>query len=67
MPGPKYINDLFLCIMNTNPCSFADDTTLSACDVNIENLIHNLEDDTLSAITWFEANYMKLNQDKCHF
>ena len=62
-----YINDLFLFITSTHPCNFADDTTLSACDVNIENLIHNLEDDTLSAIIWFEANYMKLNQDKCHF
>ena len=61
-----YINDLFLFIVNTHPCNFADDTTLSACDVNIEDLIQNLEDDTLSAIIWFEANYMKLNQDKCH-
>ena len=58
---------VFLFIVNTHPCNFADDTTLSACDVNIENLIHNLEDDTLSAIIWFEANYMKLNQGKCHF
>ena len=62
-----YINDLFLFITSTHPCNFADDTTLSACDVNIENLIHNLEDDTLSAIIWFEANYMKLNQDSVTF
>ena len=62
-----YINDLFLFIVNCHPSNFADDTTLSACDVSIESLIHKLEDDTLSSIIWFEANYMKLNQDKCHF
>ena len=47
--------------------TFADDTTLSACDIDLENLFHNLQDDTLTAIAWFEANYMKLNEDKCHF
>ena len=62
-----YINDLFLIILNTHTCNFADDTTLSACDVKIESLIQNLEGDTLSAIMWFENNYMKLNQEKCHF
>ena len=62
-----YINDLFYLFINTHVCNFADDTTLSACNVNLEDLIHNLEDDTLSAILWFQANYMKLNQEKCHF
>ena len=33
----------------------------------MEDLIHELEDNTLSAILWFEYNYMKLNQSKCHF
>ena len=45
----------------------SDDTTLSACDINLEDLLHNLEDDTLTAIKWFDANYMKLNESKCHF
>ena len=58
----NYINDLFLIIVHAHPSNFADDTTLSTCDQNIENLIHKLEDDTLSAIIWFEANYMKLSQ-----
>ena len=34
---------------------------------NLEELLYNLEYDTHSAIIWFENNYMKLNQDKCHF
>ena len=48
-------------------CNFADDTTLTACNVKITDLLHELEDNTLSAILWFENNYMKLNQSKCHF
>ena len=62
-----YINDLFYLFTNTNVCNIADDTTLYACDVDLHTLLSNLENDTMSAIIWFELNYMKLNQDKCHF
>ena len=62
-----YLNDLFFQFINTHTCNFADDTTLSACSLNLEELLHDLEYDTLSAIIWFENNYMKLNQSKCHF
>ena len=62
-----YLNDLFYILLNTHTCNFADDTTLSVCDVKLEDLIHTLEDDSLTAIMWFEANYMKLNESKCHF
>ena len=69
--GPKYfniyINDLFYLFLCTKVCNMADDTTPYACDMDLPSLIHNLESDTASAIFWFEANYMKLNQDKCHF
>ena len=64
-----YINDLFYQLINSHTCNFADDTTLSAFGTNLEDFLYNLEYeyDTLSAIVWFENNYMKLNQDKCHF
>ena len=62
-----YINDLFFQITHTHPCNFADDTSLNAFDTSLENLLHDLEYDTLSVIIWFENNFMKLNQDKCHF
>ena len=62
-----YINDLFYEFIYTSVCNIADDTTPYACDKNLPNLLHNLENDTMSAIMWFEANYMKLNEDKCHF
>ena len=59
---------IFFCLFtNTHICNFADDTTLSAYSVNLEELLYNLEQDTLSAIIWFENKYMKLNQSKCHF
>ena len=61
-----YINDLFYQFIGTHVCNFADDTTLSAFGLNIEELLHNLEYDILSATVWFDNNYMKLNKDKCH-
>ena len=62
-----YINDMFFQFVNAHVCNFADDTTLTACNINMKDLLHELEDNTLSAIIWFENNYMKLNQSKCHF
>ena len=47
-------------------CSYADDTTFHACDTDLENRVRRLEHDSMLAIEWFESNYMKLNQDKCH-
>ena len=62
-----YMNDLFYEINDTHVCNFADDTSLSAFDKSLEELLSKLESDTLSAIIWFENNFMKLNEDKCHF
>ena len=53
-------------VKKTHPCNFADDTTLSVCGIEFEDLIYDLEDDTLSAIAWYENNFMQLNQSKCH-
>ena len=62
-----YINDLFYNLNNTHTCNFADDTTLNAFSISLEELLQNLENDTLTAIVWFDNNFMKLNKDKCHF
>ena len=62
-----YLNDLLFQLADTHVCNFADDTTLNACDIELQNVLHELEDNTLTAIIWFENNYMKLNQSKCHF
>ena len=62
-----YINDLIYEFLQTNVCNIADDATPYACNIDLPTLLRNLEHDTLSAIIGFEANYMKLNQEKCHF
>ena len=62
-----YLNDLFYEFTNTNVCNLADDTTSYVCYINLTTVLNNLEYDTMSAIIWFDMNYMKLNEDKCHF
>ena len=62
-----YINDLFFIIEQTNLCNYADDNTLNACDMSLENVLRRLEHDSLLAIEWFQNNNMKLNEGKCHF
>ena len=62
-----YINDLFFINDNTDACNYADDTTFYKCDKDINNLTKSLEHDSLLAIEWFDSNYMKLNESKCHF
>ena len=61
-----YINDLFFINENTDVCNYADDTTFYKCDKDINNLMKSLEHDSLLAIEWFDSNYMKLNESKCH-
>ena len=50
----------------TQVCNFADDTTFYVCDKDLNILINRLEHDTSLAVEWFENNFMKVNQDKCH-
>ena len=68
--GPLFfnisINDLLLFIQDTDICNYADDTTIYACDSNLDNVIARLENDSNIIIQWFADNYMKLNTDKCH-
>ena len=61
-----YINDLFFIIEQTAICNYADDNTINACDMNLENLLRRLEHDSILAIEWFHQNYMKLNESKWH-
>ena len=50
----------------TQVCNFANDTTFYVCDKDSNTLINRLERDTALAAEWFENNFMKLDQDKCH-
>ena len=62
-----YLYDLFLQLTDTHTCNFADDITINAYDLELPNILKELEDNALTAIIWFENDYMKLNQSKCHF
>ena len=62
-----YKNDLFYMTELTDVCNFADNATFHACDSSLEELVNRLEHDVNLAIEWFDCNYMKLNEDKCHF
>ena len=62
-----YINDLLLSIQETDICNYADDTTIYTCDTRLENVVSTLENDSKIIIEWFRNNYMKLNEEKCHF
>ena len=61
-----YLNDLFLSVESTADCNFADGITFFACKIDLNSLINRFEHDSLLAIEWYENNYLKLNQEKCH-
>ena len=61
-----YINDLFMFVKDAQICNYVDETTIYACDSNIEHIIKTLESDALKIAEWFPRNCMKLNEDKCH-
>ena len=61
-----HLNDLLLSIQDADICNYADDTTIYACDKNLDSVIARLENDSSTIIQWFADNFMKLNTDKCH-
>ena len=61
-----YINDLLLSIQDADICNYAGDTTINACDNNLDNVTARLENDLNIIIQWFADIFMKLNTDKCH-
>ena len=52
-----YINDLLWVNEQTNVCNYADDTTIYACDQDLESVLQRLEHDSLLAIEWFETKW----------
>ena len=61
-----FTNDLFVCFENTDVCNYAEDTTIHACDTNLESLMKKLECDGNKAVAWFKCNSMKLNPEESH-
>ena len=61
-----HLNYLFMCVKDAQICNYTDETTIYACDSNIQGVIATLESDALKIAEWFPDNYMKLNEGKCH-
>ena len=57
-----YLHDHFYLTEMTN----WNDTTFYEYDKDLNTLINRLEHDPALAVEWFENNFMKLNQGKCH-
>ena len=58
-------DDLFFFLKDVGICNFADDATTYIYDESLENTLKLLEKNVITAIRWFENNYMKLNTGKC--
>ena len=57
--------DLFLCDCESN-INYTDDTTLHACELNMDLVLSKLEKDTSTVFTRFQNNYLKANRGKSH-
>ena len=63
-----YINDLPLSLtINSTAEIFADDSTLSAYNYNVPDLLDSLADDLLNVTRWCSKNRMALNISKTKF
>ena len=62
-----FINDLFLLVLNSDICNFADDDTPSIADISIDEITNRLEFVIDILQTWFQNNGMLLNEIKWQF
>ena len=61
------LNDLFLCVKNSDLSNYADDNTLHSSGNDLEKLKQTLRQDFEMVTKWFYENYMVLNSGKFHF
>ena len=56
-----FINDLFLNVIKSEICNFADDNTLYSFDKKLDTIFSNLKSDLENVLSWFEASSLKAN------
>ena len=61
-----YMCGLFLCDCETNIITYAEDTTLYACEPNMDLVLSKREKYTSTVFTWFQNNYLNANSRKSH-
>ena len=59
-----FLNDLFLCLKNTDLHNFADDNTITAVCDQLPDLIKIFEAEGELSVAWFRKNEMVVNSDK---
>ena len=59
-----FLNDLFLCLKNTDLHNFADDNTITAVCDQLPDLIKMLEAEGELLVGWFRKNEIVVNSDK---
>ena len=59
-----FLNDLFLCLKNTDLHNFADNNTITAVCDQLPDLIKTLEAEGELPVGWFRKNEMVINSDK---
>ena len=58
--------DLFLCDCESNIINYTGDTTLYACEPNMDPVLSKLKKDTSTVFTWLQNNYLKANSGNLH-
>ena len=58
--------DRFLCDCESNIISYGDDTTIYACEPNMDLVLSKLEKGISTVFTWFQNNYLKAISGKSH-
>ena len=61
-----YMCDLSLCDCETKIINYTCDTTLFACEPNMDLVLSKLEKDASTVFRWFQNNYLKVNSEKSH-
>ena len=67
LPFNIFINDLFLNVIKSEICNFADDNTLYSFGKKLDTIFSNLKYDLENALSWFQASSLKANSSKFEF
>ena len=62
-----YVNDLPNCLDNSCPAMYADDTNLTVCSSDINNLEEALNSENCNIHQWLLSNKLTLNVDKTEY
>ena len=62
-----FINNLFLNVIKSEVCNFADDNTLCSFDKKLDTIFSNLKYDLENVLSWFQGNSLKANPSKFQF